>query len=471
MKLALKMILAVGCLVVVVLAIDGYFAVRRETTLYRADRQLSARQVGAAIASAFAQVWQSEGQREAEALVERSNEVEGGMEISWIHADPDESTGDTDSSEIREFERSDSLCVNIPLTSAGQQLGVLQVTHSLHPVRAYTRRTIINQASLSAVILVGTSALVIFLGVRWVGRPIAHLVHAVRSIGQGHLETRINIDSRDELGVLGTEINSMCTQLAEAEVRLASEAAERMAALEQLRHAERLATVGQLAAGVAHELGSPLNVVSGRAEMLVTEELSTDEIVDSARIIFEQSDRIARIIRQLLDFARPNKPARSVADVAQIAERVVEVLRPMAEKKNLSIDTERCNPSFLNVDPEQIRQVITNILVNAIHAMNAEGVIRVEVDEIEEVRGEESEGRPIRCARLTIEDQGVGILPEHLNRIFDPFFTTKEVGEGTGLGLSVTHGIIQEHGGWICVDSTPGQGTCVQIFLPLEATR
>jgi signal transduction histidine kinase len=251
---------------------------------------------------------------------------------------------------------------------------------------------------------------------------------------------------------------------------IVTETAERLAAMEQLRHADRLRTVGRLAAGLAHELGTPLNVVSGRAGLIASGKLEPDEILHSAATIKTEADRITEIVRQLLDFARRRQPKRVALDLRIIARRTVELLQPLAAKRDIVvrlIDDE--DPVSACIDQDQIQQVLTNLVMNAIQAVDSGGEVRLRLGS--ELRPDNgfADTEPSDYARIAVEDQGMGISEEQLEHIFEPFYTTKDVGEGTGLGLSIAHGIVQEHQGWIDVSSSPGMGTCFTVYLPKES--
>ena len=193
-----------------------------------------------------------------------------------------------------------------------------------------------------AALLIGSTFLlgaviVLAIGSTWIGRPLRHLIEKTRRIGTGDLSGPLKLDRHDEFGELAIAINSMCDQLQTAQAKIGQEAQARVAALEQLRHADRLRTVGRLAAGIAHELGTPLNVVSGRAGMIASGRLSDEETQKSAVTIKSEADRIATIIRQLLDFARRNTPQRKAVDLTEVARQTVALLTPIVEKRHSTL--------------------------------------------------------------------------------------------------------------------------------------
>jgi two-component system NtrC family sensor kinase len=309
-------------------------------------------------------------------------------------------------------------------------------------------------------------ALVMLLGGWFVGRPIRALVDKARRIGAGDLSGPLVLRQRDEIGVLAAEMNAMCDRLARARDELAAATAAKIAMLEQLRHADRLSTVGKLASGIAHELGTPLNVVSGRAR-LIADGLSPEETRESAVTIAEQAQRMTRIIRQLLDFARRRSADKSPQDLRAVARQTVSLLAPLAEKRRarLALD-ERDEPLVADVDLGQLQQALTNLVVNALQAMPEGGVVQVGACR-ERVRPPADHGGPEDdYLAIWVADEGEGMTEETMAHIFEPFFTTKPAGEGTGLGLSVTYGIVNDHGGWIGLESRVGQGSRFTVYLP-----
>ncbi|HEX4351538.1 MAG TPA: ATP-binding protein [Polyangiales bacterium] len=253
--------------------------------------------------------------------------------------------------------------------------------------------------------------------------------------------------------------------VARLRLRVEYEMSLRMSAVAELRHAERLNTIGKLATGLAHELGSPTAVIAGRAELIAGDLLTPEERVASALTIVEQSHRIARIIRNMLDFGRRSATETKREDIATLAEETVELLRTIARKSGVEI-TVRGSEVKARINRSELQQVLSNLLANAIYALHDGGRIDVVVEEAN-ARLPENGDRAVRSyACLEVRDEGSGIAPEILPRIFDPFFTTKPAGDGTGLGLSVSYGIIRDHGGGIRIQSVLGGGTTVRVYLP-----
>ena len=216
-------------------------------------------------------------------------------------------------------------------------------------------------------------------------------------------------------------------------------------------------------------MGTPLNVVSGRAALIGSGRLSDDDVRKSATIIKSEADRIAAIIRQLLDFARRNTPQRKAVDLPKLVQQTAQLLAPISEKRNSSVEIVEAPESLLlKVDSGQIQQVLTNLIVNAVESMPHGGHVEVSIAQVTATPPEERDGQPGEYARIAVCDRGEGISSEIMEQIFEPFFTTKAVGDGTGLGLSIAYGMVQEHGGWIDVSSEVGRGSCFTVYLPLE---
>ncbi|MET0406308.1 MAG: ATP-binding protein [Cystobacter sp.] len=267
------------------------------------------------------------------------------------------------------------------------------------------------------------------------------------------------------------ELRDLAHSLQETNEKLGVEMMAREEALEQLRHADRLNTVGKLGSGIAHELGTPMAVISGHAAMIADAEVEGEAARQSARTIRQQADRMARIVRQLLDFARRGQPQKSEVDLRAVVRQVLTLLKPLGDRRQQGFVLEEpSEPVPILVDPGQVQQALTNLVVNALQASPDKGLVTVRLSVLApepEPAGATPHPASRRRALLEVIDQGTGIDPANLRKIFEPFFTTKPVGEGTGLGLPVSVEIIREHGGWLDVRSTPGEGTHFSLFLPL----
>ena len=226
----------------------------------------------------------------------------------------------------------------------------------------------------------------------------------------------------------------------------------------QLRQAERLAELGTLASGMAHEIGTPMNVILGRAEYLLHR--TTDEgMKKGLTTIVTQVERITKVMNQLLAFARRRTPERRAADLGAIVEDSLEMFQERIAHSRIEVDKMFASPlPPVRADRDQLMQVLINLVMNSLHAMPEGGRLSLSL------------AREGNYARLDVADTGHGMPEEIRSKVFDPFFTTKEFGKGTGLGLTVVKGIIEEHGGTITLESVVEKGTTFTIRLPLDLT-
>ena len=244
--------------------------------------------------------------------------------------------------------------------------------------------------------------------------------------------------------------------------------AERKRLEEQLRQTERIAELGTLASGMAHEIGTPMNVILGRAEFLQRKTKDPDT-AKGLQTIVDQVERITRIMNQLLTFARRRPIDRRPTNLNKVVEDTLEMVREQFKRHRIELKTDLAAAlPLVEADPDQVGQVILNLAINALHAIGEEGTLRVGTSVAAVLDG--SGGVPTDMVELSVSDSGHGIAPEDLDKIFNPFFTTKEAGKGTGLGLTVVHGIVQEHGGQIKVESETQKGTTFRILLPIAAS-
>jgi signal transduction histidine kinase len=303
--------------------------------------------------------------------------------------------------------------------------------------------------------------------VRWIGTPLDLLIEKVRRVGVGDRSGPLDLRGRSELSELARAVNVMCEDLAAAEENMRAETEARIEAVNQLRHADRLRTVGGLASGMAHELGTPLNVISARAGMIASGQVEGEDAKQSAGIVRTQAERMTTLIRQLLDFARPSTPHRVRTDIRTLLKDTVEFVAPLKYSGVVRMDAgEGGDAVRARIDPSQMQQVLANLVVNALQAMPDGGEVRLGAVNVVAAPPTDPEAPKRACVKITVKDEGLGMAEGDLPHVFEPFFTTKGVGEGTGLGLSIAHGIVREHGGWIEVRSTKGEGSEFSVYLP-----
>jgi signal transduction histidine kinase len=368
-------------------------------------------------------------------------------------------------------ERAGDWVASVPVVSAGHEVARLEVARGTGAESGYVRDVVRTQLYTTLALLLTCAVICAGLGMWLVGRPVQHLIEQARRVARGDFSPTPASRQTDELGQLTHEMNAMAERLATARRQVRDERRARTAALEQLRHADRLSTVGKLASGMAHELGTPLNVVSGRGMMIASGESTPDETVENANIIVQQAEHMTGIIRRLLDFSRRRTLRAEAHNLREVLEHAALLVEPIAEERDVRIDVAGVPDLPAQIDAGKTLQVMTNLMMNAIQAMPEGGTIAMTARRarVDKPPDRAAAGGEFAC--VEVSDEGVGIEPEALEHIFEPFFTTKREGEGTGLGLSVCHAIVREHGGWIEVDSEPGRGSRFRVYLPVGETR
>jgi two-component system NtrC family sensor kinase len=349
-----------------------------------------------------------------------------------------------------------------------KMLGILDITVSLDKMRSQlaTYRERITYLTIFLLVLL-TLCLTLFTQMM-VNRPVKSLLQHTRLLAKGNLDGMVRISSRDELGELATGFNEMTRNLKRAraeledwgknlEVKVEERTSEISRMQEQLVRSEKLASLGELVAGIAHEINNPLTGILFYSSMVSKDPRLDPVFTEDLQTITRETQRCAKIVKGLLDFARESIPQKNWTSLNGIIEAAFALVEHQSIFLNVSISKQfHENIPAVFVDPNQIEQVLINMLINAGQAMNGYGNLSVKTDL-------SPDGY---YASITIRDSGCGIPPENLTKIFDPFFTTKET-KGTGLGLSVSYGIIKNHGGEIYVQSVPDEGTTFTIDLPL----
>lgn len=308
---------------------------------------------------------------------------------------------------------------------------------------------------------------VIFLTSR-ITRPLASLGMATEKIARGDLMHEVPVESEDELGKLATAFNKMTRALktSKEEIERRSEDLEKAnrelkETQAQLIQTEKLSSLGQLAAGVAHELNNPLTGIMTFSHLL-RNAIKDESARGDLEIIIRETTRCKEIIKGILDFSRETSPQQKSCSINDIISRTLSILERQWLFHNIRIEKSmEVQLPEIWIDDNQIQQVIMNIALNAAEAMNGEGTLSIA----------SMINRQADYIEVRIRDTGPGIRPEHLTKIFDPFFTTKDPQKGTGLGLSISYGIIQKHYGDIRVESTVGKGTTFIIKLPVEPQK
>ncbi len=382
------------------------------------------------------------------------------------------------------------LVLNAPLYGQNEELlGAVRLKLPLHDL---TKTLVQSQRVILLYILLDSLILVIFgiyLISRSVLRPIRRMVQATEAISQGHFETRVSEESSNEIGKLARAFNRMSERLQgsrkqmEQQLRSLEEANLALKEAQQaIIRSERLASLGRLAAGIAHEIGNPIGAILGYTELLIKGVGDEEESKDCLRRINDETQRIHRIIRGLLDFSRPSLQRKVAVDVNRIVEDSLALLLGQKGVKEVRVETDlQERLPQIEADPDRIKQVLVNLILNSLDAMDGRGALTIRTEEARHNGESFREGglgivlfpTPLKfepgCSllRIIIQDTGSGIRTEDLSSIFEPFFTTKEPGKGTGLGLAVSSSIVESYGGHLVVRSEVGKGTEVTILFPL----
>lgn len=483
MTLATKLTLALLSGILLVHSLAGVLRVERETSLFINDTAHDEQVLGRALSHAADRAWRMTSEEEAMAMLRHASEREHSMNIRWVWLDdtlqfvpPPELV-----EELRTWDGTGKRSITLTSTTSGNEaivtytllrtptgrLGAIEISDLLVAEKAYVRESVLV-AVLTSAVLAGLCALLAWaLLSRLVRRPIQALVAHAERVGQGDFTLAILPSTGDEIATLGDEMNRMCERLREARERTQRETREREAVLAQLRHADRLKTVGTLASGVAHELGTPINVVEGHAQLARESEGVSVEVRGHLDVITRQCKRMATIIRQLLDFSRRGGSKAQSCNLPAVVRETVSLLQPLAKKAHVDLvvkgngllDTE----IKAGIGPGELQQVLLNVVINSMHASPSGGSVEVLLR-----RGPSEGDTPgTVLGILEVSDSGTGMDAETMDRVFEPFFTTKKEGDGTGLGLSVAYGIVRDVDGHIDVKSEPGRGSTFTITLPL----
>ncbi len=335
--------------------------------------------------------------------------------------------------------------------------GVLEVNVSMQKVHERMASVKRFMASSTLVTLAVLMVSLLFLVSHLVNRPIQSLITTMRKAERGDMTARAVPDDTLEFGELGRNFNSMITRLQKAQLDL-----EEMHA-QQMERVDRFATIGELAAGIAHEIKNPIAGIGGAIQILMEDFPRNDHRREIFEEILKQIDRIDQDIKDLLSYARTAKPTLEEHDINKVIQQALFLIRDRAAQQRVEVLTElSSNIPPLEIDEKQIQQVLVNLGLNAIQAMPNGGALKIS-SSIDDV------SQDPMFAKILVEDTGRGIFPKNISRIFTPFFTTRHT--GTGLGLPISQKIMNHHHGTIEVKSKPGDGTCFTLRLPLTRAR
>ena len=469
MKLARKLTLALLVGVVAVMAGYAYVQISREVVILDADIAKDVK-FGRGAAAALEAIWTRDGEARAREMLDLIDRH--GPDVVRLHwysledlkAHPPAMVAATD---IQELEHRNVITLRqttgaewvrhiyVPMSIPGAPPAVIEVVESLQAEHRYIDMTRRHIALATALVAAMCGFVAMGLGYWFVGRPMAQLRDRARAIGAGDLTGRARVRQHDEIGDLARRRTGQ-GEISPGRARPGPPRVRR-----GVRSRRRPRPRGGQPPPRAGAAGPGSRAPREEAEG------AGGPAIEYARLIQEQAARMVVVIRQLLDFSRRHGPKLGLANLRTLTARTIDLLAPLAQKHRVTVElTAPDGEWFARVDQNQVQQALANVVMNGIQAMPHGGRLLVSIEACEAlspVDGPRGSTRPY--LRIRIDDQGEGIAAADLPHIFEPFFTTKGVGEGTGLGLSVAHGIVSDHGGWIDVQSEVGKGTGVSIYL------
>ena len=354
-------------------------------------------------------------------------------------------------------------------TDSPTVLGMLEISQPAD-VLSVSSADLVDALALVVLIVLVTTVFVGLLASGLVSRPITKLLTGIDDVAKGDLSHVLLSVRDDEIGQIATRFNDMTFSLRESRGETQRQNEAKLALEQRLGQTEKLATIGQLAAEIAHEVGTPLNVIAGRARSIQKKSRDHEAVEKNAEIVAEQTARITRIIQRLLDITRRkvgHTTAKAEVNLNELSLLTMELLAAQfsSAKVRTRLDRAEGLPRVAG-DQDRLQQVMINLLLNAAQAMPEGGTVTVETSLVRRTRPglEDSPEQPF--VLFAVRDTGVGVPEDIREKIFDPFYTTKEGQGGTGLGLAVCSGIVKEHDGWIDIDTNPGGGTIFLVYLP-----
>lgn len=354
---------------------------------------------------------------------------------------------------------------------AGRIIGILYVGTLEKPYLDIANRVMFTFTILASLCVVFLLTMLYFSTTRII-KPLQGMVVATQKIAKGELNHKVEVKSRDEVGGLAVSFNQMTEKLKAAndellewgktlEKKVEERTKELIEMQGHLIQSEKLASLGKLAAGVAHEINNPLGGILIYSHLLLEETKKNTPESENLKKIIKETTRCKDIVKGLLEFARPKEPEMALTDINDVINKALALFERQALFQNIKINRDYSDLPRIVSDGAQLQQVFTNIIVNAAEAMDGNGMLTIKtwLDAKDE------------CLKIEFTDTGHGIREEDKERLFEPFFTTKEVGKGTGLGLAISYSIVQKHQGSIKVRSELGQGSTFTVILPLKRSR
>jgi signal transduction histidine kinase len=517
MRLAYKVSVGAGIAMLIALGVDTVAGVRQSMSDYESEVLDDAARQARTLSGLVPLIWDAQGDAGVVREVDASNQVNLDVRARWIPlsalvseeslplADEERAALRSGTPIVRFLDGTSSgrwATAFSPVMIDGKVAAAIQVTRPATLRSDLFGRRVLRALVTTLLLFVMSWGLTSWLGFRWILQPVSRLAAKAKRTGTGDFGTPLELNTGDELAFLAEALNSMCAELTAARDREKEDAQARLVAMEQLRRSDRLATVGRLAAEVAHEVGTPLNVIAERTKMARAGEVEPSDLRRTYDIILDQAERITKTIRQLLRFSRQRATQKTNTNLRTLLESVRELLEPIAKKKAIEIRVEGPEEAYACVDGGQIGQVLVNLVVNGMQAMQRPGTIALLLRRQSgaALAAERTGAAVVRMApshasgavlqtpseragigpqapkwepqpdgeywAMAVQDQGTGISDDQRAHLFEPFFSTRPDGQGTGLGLSIVHGIVLEHGGWLAVSSEPGRGAIFTVSLP-----
>jgi two-component system NtrC family sensor kinase len=350
---------------------------------------------------------------------------------------------------------------------SGDVIGMLYVGMLEAPYVDLKNRVLLTFLGIAALTVMLLSIIAYYTTTKMV-RPLKQLLFATEKIAQGNLAHRLQVQTRDEIGQLATSFNRMTEELQKAtdryqtltrtlEDKVKEKTEELKSAQDQLIQSEKLSSLGKLAAGIAHEINNPLTSILINSHLMAEKLKDDSRFKENLELITDETARCATIVKGLLEFSRQTQPEKKLTDINEVIKKTLLLLssEALAHKVEIHKDLDPTLPDIM-IDGNKIEQVFTNVILNGLEAMPEGGTLHICSKMLSDNK----------FVAVNFQDSGCGIPQENIGKIFDPFFTTKEK-TGTGLGLSVSYGIVQQHDGTIEVQSEVDQGTTVTILLPV----
>lgn len=490
MKAGARITVATSTLVTLTLGVYAFFDLRSEANERRAMVEQEARSVALSVRAGIEATGVKSALRSAGPLTDELDRALRPWHVALLPADTSKTPGPAQTpaqrSRLRTLEEmpvfdlltqeGDTLIYVLPLRSPAPRsplgyeiVGSLEVTRSITFLRTALHADLARTLPALGLIVLITVLAVVGLTRSLMTQPMKKLLAGIDDVAQGDLSRVLLSERDDEIGALATRFNEMTYFLRESRAETQRQNETRLELEQRLRQTEKMATIGLFAAEIAHEVGTPLNVIAGRAKALAKKAQRPEQVHKNATIISEQAARITRIIQQTLDRARQKvaPPEPTGVDLHQLALTTLELYEGKLSSARIRYALHRTEELPLVMgDLDRLQQVLINLLNNAVQAMPQGGTLEVRTYALIRRRPGLEMAPEQQYAVIEVSDSGVGISPEKRDKIFEPFYTSKHGEGGTGLGLAVCYSIVKDHDGWIRIDDAPQGGTVFVVYLP-----